>query len=94
MTTITTKREIDFFVTFLRPYFSIFHLNLSDSHEFGDYCATLLAKALEFNHTLAILSLNHCDISSTGVLAIAEMLKINDRLEIIHLEENSLLVMI
>ena len=89
LTTTTTKREIDFFVTFLRPHFSIFHLNLSDSHEFGDYCATLLAKALEFNHTLTILSLNHCDISSTGVLAIAEMLKINNRLEIIHLEENS-----
>ena len=89
LTTITTKREIDFLVAFLQPHFSLFHLNLSDSHEFGDYCATLLAKALELNHTLAILSLNHCDISSTGILAIAEMLQINRRLEIIHLEENT-----
>ena len=89
LTTNTSKKEIDVLNTFLQPCFSLFHLNLSNSHEFGDHCATLLAKALEFNHTLAILSLSYCDISSAGILAIAEMLKINDNLVTIHLEGNT-----
>ena len=88
LTTTTSKREIYFLVTFLQPYFCLFHLDLSDSHEFGDYCATLLAKTLEMNCSLVILSLNHCDISSEGILAIGEMLCINSKIEIIQLLNN------
>ena len=85
LTTTTGKKEIDFLVTFLQPHFFLFHLDLSDSREFGDYCATLLAKTLELNHSLVILSLNHCDISSEGILAMGEMLHRNNTIEIIHL---------
>ena len=88
LTTTTSKREIEFLVTFFQPNFCLFHLDLSDSPEFGDYCATLLAKTLELNHSLVILSLNHCDISSEGILAIGDMLCINNMIEIIHLQDN------
>ena len=88
LTTTTSKREIDLLVTFLQPHFCLFHLDLSDSHEFGDYCATLLAKTLELNCSLVILSLNNCDISSEGILAIGEMLCINNKIEIIQLLNN------
>ena len=88
LTTATSKKEIDLLVTFLQPHFFLFHLDLSYSRDFGDHCATLLAKTLELNHNLVILSLNHCDISSEGILAMGEMLYHNNTIEIIHLQSN------
>ena len=88
LTTATSKKEIYLLATFLQPHFFLFHLDLSDSRAFGDHCATLLAKTLELNHNLVSLSLNHCDISPEGILAMGEMLYRNNTIEIIHLQSN------
>ena len=85
--TKTNKTAINYFVTFLQPHFTLYHLELTDS-DFDDDCITVLCEAVKLNSSLLILGLSNCTISSKGVMTIAGMLQINNTLQDIDLEYN------
>ena len=69
---------------FLQPHSTICELDLRHS-EFDDDCITILSEALRLNGSLIILELEFCNISSKGILTIAEMLRYNNTLQYIDL---------
>ena len=86
--TKSDKNGIEFFATFLQPQFALKRLNL-DYSKFDDDCVTVLCSALKMNFSLIVLKLMHCNISSKGILTIAEMLCVNNTLQHIDLQENN-----
>ena len=89
LVTYTGKRQIEIFLMLLcSQQCALAHLDLSHSKTFGDFCAALLADTLKLNKQLYILELCDCEISSKGILAIAEMLTVNDTLEWLNLKKN------
>ena len=64
------------------------HLDFSFCKTLDDDCVKILADALKFNKQLYILELRNCRISLQGLLAIAEMLTVNDTLEWLNLRVN------
>ena len=85
--TLTDKKTIHFFVTFLQPHFMLFELNLSNSI-LDDDCITVLSEGLKVNCSLIILYLEDCHVTPKGILIIAEMLQVNNTIQYIDLEEN------
>ena len=85
--TKSDKSRIEFFVTFLQPQFALKYLDLNFS-KFDDDCVTVLCSALKMNFNLISLDLGDCNISSKGILTIAEMLCVNNTLQWIELQQN------
>ena len=89
LVTYTGKSQIEIFLMLLcSQQCALAHLDLSHSKTFGDFCAALLADTLKLNNQLYKLELSNCEISSKGILAIAEMLTVNDTLEWLNLTKN------
>ena len=72
---------------FLQPHTTLSKLDLSGS-EFDEDCITILSEGLRLNGSVIILELSNCNISSKGILTIAEMLCYNNTLQHINLECN------
>ena len=88
LVTYTGKNQIEIFMMLLQSQCRLAHLDLSGSNAFDDYCVITLAETLKDNNQLYILELKSCKVSSKGVLAIAEMLIVNDTLEWLNLKRN------
>ena len=88
LVTYSGKNQIEIFMMLLQSQCTLAHLDLSGSKTFDDYCVVRLAETLKCNNQLYILELKNCGISSKGVLAIAEMLTVNNKLEWLNLEQN------
>ena len=86
--TKTNREQINFLTTFLKPQFPLLELILSGSDDFDDDCVNILCSALQSNHTLILLELAKCKISSEGIRTIAKMLQVNKALQYIDLIEN------
>ena len=86
--TQTNRNTIYFLATFLQPHFTLCSLDLQHSVNFDDDCVTVLSEELKVNCSLIILDLGDCNISSKGVLTIAEMLQVNNTLQWIGLAGN------
>ena len=76
-----------FIERFLQSHSTLGKLDLSGS-EFDEDCITILSEGLRLNGSVIILELSNCNISSKGILAIAEMLCYNNTLQHINLECN------
>ena len=72
---------------FLQPHSTLCQLDFSNS-KFHDDCITILSEGLRLNGSVIILELVNCNISSIGILTIAEMLCYNITLQRINLESN------
>ena len=72
---------------FLQPHSTLGKLDLSGS-KFDEDCITILSEGLRLNGSVIILELSNCNISSKGILTIAEMLCYNNTLQHINLECN------
>ena len=88
LNTKSDKNEIEFFATFFQTQFTLQSLDLAYSN-FDDHSVTLLCAALKMNISILFLNLDDCKISSKGILTIAEMLCVNNTLQLIDLQENS-----
>ena len=86
--TYTSKYQIGFFMMLIQSHCGLSHLDISFSTPFDDDCTILLAETLKHNAHLIILGLRGCNVSSTGMCAIAEMLLSNNTLEWLDLEQN------
>ena len=73
----------------IQSHCGLSHLDISFSKPFDDDCTKLLAETLKHNAHLIILGLRGCNVSSTGICAIAEMLLSNNTLEWLDLEQNT-----
>ena len=71
---------------FLQPHSTLGSLSLSGSKL--DDCITILSEGLRLNGSLVVLELTNCNISSKGLLSIAEMLCYNNTLQCIDLLRN------
>ena len=88
LSTVTGKNQIKTFLLLLSQQCALAHLDLSFCEALDNECINILADALKFNKQLYILELKECGISSQGLLAIADMLTVNDTLELINLTAN------
>ena len=86
--TYTSKYQVEYFMMLIQSHCGLSHLDISFSKPFDDFCTKLLAETLKHNRHLIILGLRGCNISSTGIRAIAEMLLKNSTLEWLDLECN------
>ena len=90
--TYTSKYQIELFMMLIQSHCGLSHLDISFSKPFDDYCTKVLAETLKHNRCLIILGLRGCNISSTGIRAIAEMLLSNNTLEWLDLERNPITI--
>ena len=86
---ISSNKAMHLFVErFLQPHSTICILNLFSTEFTDDDCITILSEALRLNGSLIILNLSYWNISSKGILTIAEMLCYNNTLQYINLRGN------
>ena len=88
LSTYTSKYQIEIFMMLVQSHCGLSRLDISFSKSFDDFCTKVLAETLKHNKHLIILGLRGCNISSTGVHTIAEMLLKNNTLEWLELEQN------
>lgn len=91
LTVRTTSKQIEELMGFVNLQF-LYHLDLSHSSPFDDTCTVVLADMMKHNDSIQVLLLNHCNITTMGITALAEALVSNCALEWLSIKENPLTI--